>query len=140
MVSGACDNLVGGAVVSTHCRRTEDRRMSPCGRLLLVTHSRARGLFSHPARIQRVESVMTPRKGKRFRRFEEVEDLRLTHPHAAGIDVHSAVHFVAVPVEDVPRGFINPDAKLPAGVRKFATNTADLEAIAAWLKDCGVKT
>jgi transposase len=83
---------------------------------------------------------MTPRKGKKFRRVEVVEDLRLTHPHAAGIDVHAAVHFVAVPAEDEPKGFINPDAKLPAGVRKFATNTADLEAIAAWLKDCGVKT
>jgi transposase len=83
---------------------------------------------------------MTPRKGKRFRRSEEVEDLKLTHPHAAGIDVHAAVHFVAVPVEDVPKGFINPDAKLPAGVRKFGTNTGDLEVLAAWLKDCGVKT
>jgi transposase len=50
------------------------------------------------------------------------------------------VHFVAVPVEDVPAGFSNPDAKLPAGVRKFGTNTGDLEAIAAWLKDCGVTT
>lgn len=83
---------------------------------------------------------MTPRKGKNFRRSEEVEDLRRTHPHAAGIDVHAAVHFVAVPVENEPKGFINPEAKLPAGVRKFGTNTADLEGIAAWLKECGVKT
>jgi len=83
---------------------------------------------------------MTPRKGKKFRRSEAVEDLRVTHAHAAGIDVHSAVHFVAVPVADVPQGFINPDAKLPAGVRKFGTNTGDLEALAAWLKDCGVQT
>ena len=42
------------------------------------------------------------------------------------------MHFVAVAVEDVPAGFVNPDAKLPAGVRKFGTNTADLEARAAW--------
>ena len=83
---------------------------------------------------------MTPRKGEKFRRSVEVADLTVTHRHAAGIDVHSAVHFVAVPVEDVPAGFINPDAKLPAGVRKFGANTGDLEAIAAWLKDCGVKT
>jgi transposase len=83
---------------------------------------------------------MTPQKGKKFRRSEEAEDLKVTHAHAAGIDVHSAVHFVAVPVQDVPKGFINPDAKLPAGVRKFGTNTGDLEAIAAWLKDCAVKT
>jgi transposase len=83
---------------------------------------------------------MTPRKGTKFRRSEEVADLTVTHRHAAGIDVHSAVHFVAVAVEDVPAGFSNPDAKLPVGVRKFGTNTGDLEAIAAWLKDCGVTT
>jgi transposase len=81
---------------------------------------------------------MTPRKGQKFRQAEEVADLRVTHRHAAGIDVHSAVHFVAVPVEDEPPGFINPEAKLPLGVRKFGTNTGDLEALAAWLKDCGV--
>lgn len=81
---------------------------------------------------------MTPQKGKKFRTSERVADLTITHRHAAGIDVHAAVHFVAVPVEDVPSGFINPDTKLPAGVRKFGTNTADLEAIATWLKACGV--
>jgi transposase len=83
---------------------------------------------------------MTPRKGKKFRRSEAVGDLTVRQRHAAGIDVHAAVHFVAVAVEDVPAGFVNPDAKLPAGVRKFGTNTADLEAIATWLKDCGVTT
>ena len=83
---------------------------------------------------------MTPRQGTKFRRSEEVADLTVTHRHAAGIDVHSAVHFVAVPVDDEPAGFINPDGRLPAGVRKFGANTGDLEAIAAWLKDCGVKT
>jgi transposase len=83
---------------------------------------------------------MTPQKGKKFRTSERVADLTITHRHAAGIDVHAAVHFVAVPVEDVPAGFSNPEAKLPAGVRKFGTNTADLQALAAWLKVCGVTT
>src|ERR1700716_2772397 len=83
---------------------------------------------------------MTPRKGKKFRTSQAAEDLAVTHRHAAGVDVHSAVHFVAVQVEDVPDGFLNPDGQLPAGVRKFGTNTGDLEAIAAWLKDCGVQT
>jgi transposase len=86
-----------------------------------------------------VEIAMTPRKGK-LRPDERVADLTIRHRHAAGIDVHAAVHFVAVAAEDMPACFINPDAKLPAGVRKFATNTADLQAIAAWLKDCGVTT
>jgi transposase len=67
-------------------------------------------------------------------------DLAVTHRHAAGIDVHAAEHFVAVAAEDVPAGFVNAERKLPAGVRKFGANTADLEAIAAWLKECGVET
>jgi transposase len=83
---------------------------------------------------------MSPRSGKEFRTSEPVEDLIVTHRHAAGIDVHSAMHMVSVPAEDVPAGFINPDAKLPPGVRKFGANTGDLEALVAWLKDCGVKT
>jgi transposase len=83
---------------------------------------------------------MTPRKGKNFRTSAKIEDLTLTHAHAAGIDVHAAVHFVAVSPADVPAGFVNADPKLPAGVRKFGAYTGDLEAIAAWLTDCGVTT
>jgi transposase len=76
---------------------------------------------------------MTPRAGKEFRRSAQAEDLAVTHRHAAGIDVHSREHFVAVTAEDVPAGFVNRDEKLPAGVRKFGTNTGDLEAIASAL-------
>jgi transposase len=83
---------------------------------------------------------MTPRQGKHFRTSPPVEDLMVTQRHAAGIDVHAAVHFVAVAPADVPAGFVNPDAKLPPGVRKFGANTGDLEALAAWLKACGVTT
>jgi transposase len=83
---------------------------------------------------------MSPRSGKQFHQSSEVTDLTVTHRHAAGIDVHAAVHFVAVSAEDVPTGFINAEAKLPQGVRKFGATTGELEALAAWLKDCGVRT
>jgi transposase len=83
---------------------------------------------------------MTPRQGKAFRTSTQLEDLTVRQQHAAGIDVHAAVHFVAVTPADVPAGFVNPDAKLPPGVRKFGANTGDLEALAAWLKACGVTT
>jgi transposase len=83
---------------------------------------------------------MSPQKGKPFRTSDQSEDLAVRHRQAAGIDVHAAVHFVSVSAEDVPSGFVNPEAKLPKGVRKFGTNTGDLEALAAWLKDCGVTT
>jgi hypothetical protein len=83
---------------------------------------------------------MSARAGKQFRASKPSGDLAVTHRHAAGIDVHAAVHFVAVAAEDVPSGFQSPDVKLPAGVRKFGANTGDLEELAAWLKWCGVTT
>jgi transposase len=55
--------------------------------------------------------------------------LTITHPNAAGIDIGSASHFVAVPPDrdDVP-------------VREFRSFTVDLGALADWLHACGVDT
>ncbi len=55
--------------------------------------------------------------------------LTITHPNAAGIDIGSAAHFVAVPPDrdDTP-------------VREFPSFTVDLNAIADWLKFCKVDT
>ena len=55
--------------------------------------------------------------------------LTITHPNAAGIDIGSAAHFVAVPPDrdDEP-------------VREFASFTADLNALADWLAACRVDT
>jgi transposase len=55
--------------------------------------------------------------------------LQVYHPHAAGIDIGEAAHWVAVP----PGGDPQP-------VRRFGTFTADLDALADWLIDCGVTT
>ena len=55
--------------------------------------------------------------------------ISLTHPNAAGIDIGSASHFVAVPPErdDEP-------------VREFPSFTADLHRLADWLDACNVDT
>lgn len=55
--------------------------------------------------------------------------LELAHPNAAGIDIGSASHFVAVPPDrdDEP-------------VREFKSFTEDLERLADWLVRCGVDT
>ena len=59
---------------------------------------------------------------------KRAEPLKVTHPNAAGIDIGSASHFVAVPPDrdDEP-------------VREFPSFTADLNAMADWLKSCGVE-
>jgi transposase len=49
--------------------------------------------------------------------------------NAAGIDIGSERHMVAV-----------PEGRDTVSVREFGTFTADLEALATWLKQCGVTT
>ena len=58
---------------------------------------------------------------------KRVRGLEVAHPNAAGIDIGSASHFVAVP----------PDRD-EESVREFRSFTADLEALAQWLTACGV--
>ena len=82
-------------------------------------------LFAHP-----LVGILMTRKTR-------VESLRVIEPHAAGIDVHAAVHWVAVPPGSAtPRSGQPPDQ--PPDIRSFGTCTADLEALADWLKQCGV--
>src|SRR6476620_2907494 len=55
--------------------------------------------------------------------------LEVIHPDAAGIDIGNESHYVAV-----PRSRDNQP------VRCFACTTAELKAMADWLKQCGIRT
>ena len=78
--------------------------------------------------------------------------LKTLHPHAAGIDVGAAELWVCVPDGAVPPGTTPPGAAPPDSwlaevppqtldrVRRFGSFTADLRAIAHWLRQCGVTT
>ena len=68
------------------------------------------------------------------------EARRVQNPHAAGIDVHAEVHWVAVPPGSAPAPPKDHPAHLPPWVRAFGTCTADLEMLADWLRQCGVTT
>ena len=57
------------------------------------------------------------------------QGLPLIHPNAAGIDVGSKEHLVAVPAD-----------RDPQPVRTFQAFTPDLHELAAWLKRCGIET
>jgi len=76
---------------------------------------------------------MSKRKSKAKRKSFNVPKLprHLQHMNlnAAGIDIGSEQHMVAV-----------PEGRDTVSVREFGTFTTDLEAIAAWLKKCGVTT
>ena len=56
-------------------------------------------------------------------------ELAKVNLNAAGIDIGSASHFVAV-----------PEGRDNVTVREFKSFTADLHELANWLKKCGIKT
>jgi transposase len=76
---------------------------------------------------------MSKRKSKAKRKSFNVPKLprHLQHMNlnAAGIDIGSERHMVAV-----------PEGRDTVSVREFGTFTTDLEALADWLKQCGVTT
>jgi len=57
------------------------------------------------------------------------EQLPILHPHAAGIDVSASELFVAVSAD-----------RDPQPVRSFPTFTRDLNALADWLQQCGIRS
>lgn len=69
-----------------------------------------------------------PKKIKnRKQKISVQQDWPAINPHAAGVDLGSREHWVAVPQD-----------RDPQPVRGFGTFTADLEALAQWLKACRV--
>ena len=69
------------------------------------------------------------RRAKGFRPGELPKELRHVNLNAAGIDVGSERHFVAV-----------PEGRDEVSVREFGTFTADLQVLVKWLKQCGITT
>ena len=68
------------------------------------------------------------REAMRKIQTEEIS-LELVHPNAAGIDIGNESHYVAIPA-----------SRDSQPVRRFGCTTAELKAMAAWLKQCGIRT
>ena len=72
----------------------------------------------------------TPRKTQRTsRNIKPLEELKVVHPHAAGLDIGATEIWVCVPASSTVEN-----------VRVFGPFTADLQALADWLIACGVDT
>jgi transposase len=69
------------------------------------------------------------RRGMMRQMQSEDLNLEVVHPHAAGIDIGNASHYVAV-----------PPSRDPQPVRCFGCTTAELKTMAEWLKQCGIRT
>jgi hypothetical protein len=74
---------------------------------------------------------MNRKQRREMMRKIQADDLSLevVHPDAAGIDFGNESHYVAVP----PRRDSQP-------VRRFGCTTAELKAMADWLKQCRIRT
>jgi transposase len=83
----------------------------------------------HPT--QRHWHEMNRKQRRETMRKIQSEDLTLEviHPDAAGIDIGNESHYASVP----PSRDNQP-------VRRFGCTTAELKAMAAWLKQCGIRT
>jgi transposase len=84
---------------------------------------------NHPT--QHHWNEMNRKQRREMMRKMQSEDLSLEviHPDAAGIDIGNETHYVAVP----PSRDSQP-------VRRFGCTTAELKAMAAWLKQCRIRT
>jgi len=74
---------------------------------------------------------MNHKQRREMMRKIQSEDLslELVHPDAAGIDIGNESHYVAV-----------PSTRDSQPVRRFGCTTAELKAMADWLKQCKIRT
>ena len=61
------------------------------------------------------------------KKIKPIEDLKIVHPHAAGLDIGSREIWACV-----------PSASTAENVRVFGTFTVDLQALADWLVACAL--
>ena len=83
-----------------------------------------------PARRCQWHEMNRKQRREIMRRLQSKDlSMEVIHPDAAGIDIGNESHYVAVPQQ---RG--------SQPVRRFGCTTAELRAMADWLKQCGIRT
>src|SRR5499426_3003065 len=90
---------------------------------------KSKGATNHPTRHHWHEMNRKQRRDTMRKIHSENISLEVVHPDAAGIDIGNESHYVAVP----PSRDSQP-------IRQFGCTTAELKAMAAWLKQCGIRT
>jgi transposase len=113
--------------------RSSDRLFDPVGEILkpFVTGPNSILMPIEEKKMSTEKPLRNRKERKELARRLQSENpgLDVVHPDAAGIDVGNEAHYVAV----------RPDRDAEP-VRRFECFTADLYRLAAWLKQCKVKT
>ena len=89
-----------------------------------------RGKPAIPARRCKWHEMNRKQRREIMRKLQSKDlSMEVIHPEAAGIDIGNESQYVAVPQQ---RG--------SQPVRRFGCTTAELRAMADWLKQCGIRT
>lgn len=118
MVRSICDTFIG-----------EMQSIIPFRRL---RHWHTSFSTRHPINPVLKEKIVSKDKAKRPQRSSKkkgIAQLAAIHPKAAGIDIGSNEHYVAVPADSSDKP-----------VRSFLSFTMDLYRLADWLEECGIET
>lgn len=75
----------------------------------------------------KTKTISPKKQRKKTKKVDIDAPWPLINPNAAGVDLGSREHWVAVPAD-----------RSPQPVRRFGTLTGDLEALADWLKECRI--
>src|ERR1700758_4871138 len=144
-VGGCVDG--GGVLLEKETGSTPLERLysfRPPGRAGLISNQRGQGTMQRnqqstagkatkatPSPTRRGWHQMNRKQRRELARRVQAEDvsLEVVHPDDAGIDIGNEAHYVAV-----------PRARDSQGVRRFGCVTAELKEMAAWLKQCGIRT
>lgn len=127
MVSDVGDTHIGGILRITPFRRMSFLRTPDTQHVMLSTCQKMEANMSDDKATNMSKSSIKKRKNRKQK--NNGNELALLNPNAAGIDIGSQQHYVAVPA-----------GRDEVTVRSFASFTPDLYELSNWLKRCGVET
>lgn len=102
-----------------------------CGKINMKSKTQEKTEKTTAPRIAKHWQEMNRKQRRELSRKIHSEDLswEVVHPDAAGIDIGNEAHYVAV-----------PPSRDGQSVRRFGCTTAELQKMAAWLKQCRIRT
>ena len=120
-LQGFCDNIIGEVYFYTLSRLGDSRFFQPLlhGHIILLTSQEKDDMRKDTQKKQ----YKSKRKAKLPKHLEHINTM------AAGIDIGSKSHFVAI-----------PEGCDEVCVREFKSFTTDLNDLANWLEKCGIAT